>query len=84
MTVFLLVMPVANAVASIPVTLNGLGLREDTYLLMLGAAGTAHADAVALGLLWFAATMLGGLTGIIAVVATPVSPAVTTAAEGPR
>ncbi len=63
--VFLLCMPIANAFASIPVTLNGLGLREATYLVMLGMAGVSHSDAVALGLLWFTATALAGLTGIV-------------------
>jgi uncharacterized membrane protein YbhN (UPF0104 family) len=63
--VFLLSMPIANAFASIPVTLNGLGLREATYLVMLGMAGVGHSDAVALGLLWFIATALAGLTGIV-------------------
>jgi uncharacterized membrane protein YbhN (UPF0104 family) len=63
--VFLLSMPIANAFASIPITLNGLGLREATYLVMLGLAGVSHGDAVALGLLWFATTALAGLTGII-------------------
>ncbi len=63
--VFLLCMPIANAFASIPITLNGLGLREATYLVMLGLAGVSHGDSVALGLLWFTATALAGLTGII-------------------
>lgn len=63
--VFLLSMPIANAFASIPITLNGLGLREATYLVMLGLAGVSHGDAVALGLLWFATTALAGLTGIV-------------------
>ncbi|MBF6570205.1 MAG: flippase-like domain-containing protein [Candidatus Binataceae bacterium] len=63
--VFLLCMPIANAFASIPVTLNGLGLREATYLVMLGLAGVSHSDAVALGLLWFATTALAGFTGIV-------------------
>jgi len=33
--------------------------------------GIAREDAIALGLLWFSATMLVGLTGAIAFVATP-------------
>jgi glycosyltransferase 2 family protein len=63
--VFLLSMPIANAFASIPITLNGLGLREATYLVLLGLAGVSHGDAVALGLLWFATSALAGLTGIV-------------------
>jgi glycosyltransferase 2 family protein len=66
LAVFLLCVPIANVAAGLPVTLNGLGVRETAYLVLLGMAGMAHDDAIALGLLWFAATMLGGLTGAVA------------------
>jgi glycosyltransferase 2 family protein len=66
LSVFLLCVPIANVAAGFPVTLNGLGVRETAYLVLFGMAGMAHNDAIALGLLWFAATMLGGLTGAIA------------------
>jgi uncharacterized membrane protein YbhN (UPF0104 family) len=65
LSVLLVAVPIGNAVASVPMTINGLGLREASYLVILGAAGVARADAVALGLLWFAATMAGGLTGLV-------------------
>lgn len=70
LSVFMLCVPIANMAASIPVTLNGLGLREGAYLVLFGIAGIGREDAIALGLLWFAATMLGGLTGAIAFVTT--------------
>ena len=69
---FLLAVPITNVFASLPVTLGGLGIRETAYLLLLGSAGVSHDDAIALGLLWFATAMLGGLTGIIAFLTTPV------------
>jgi uncharacterized membrane protein YbhN (UPF0104 family) len=68
----LLIVPMANVAASLPLTLNGLGIRESAYLVLFGMAGVAHQDAVALGLLWFACTMLGGATGILPFVLTPV------------
>jgi uncharacterized membrane protein YbhN (UPF0104 family) len=71
LAVFLLCVPIANVFASLPLTLNGLGIRESAYLVLFGMAGMARQDAIALGLLWFAATMLGGLTGAIAFVSTP-------------
>jgi glycosyltransferase 2 family protein len=72
---FLVCVPIANVVASLPITFNGLGLRETAYLVLLSGAGIAHPDAVAMGLLWFAASMTGGLTGIIAFATTdPPSP----------
>ncbi|MHB8384107.1 MAG: lysylphosphatidylglycerol synthase transmembrane domain-containing protein [Candidatus Binataceae bacterium] len=69
--IFLLYVPIANVFASLPITLNGLGIRETAYLMLFGMAGVRHNDAIALGLLWFVATMIGGLTGAIAFVTTP-------------
>lgn len=70
LSLFMLVVPIANFFASLPITVNGLGVRETAYAMLFGAAGIARNDAIALGLLWFAATMLGGLTGAIAFIAT--------------
>ncbi len=70
LTVFLLCVPIANVAASLPVTLNGLGVREAAYLVLFGYAGIARPEAIALGLLWFSATTLAGLTGLIAFVTT--------------
>jgi uncharacterized membrane protein YbhN (UPF0104 family) len=71
---FLVCVPIANVIASLPLTLNGLGLRETAYLVLLGGIGISHSDAIAMGLLWFAATMTGGLTGIIAFATTELPP----------
>lgn len=67
---FMLCVPIANVVASLPITLNGLGVREAAYLILFGYAGVARPDAIALGLLWFAATTLGGMTGVVAFITT--------------
>lgn len=67
---FLLVVPIASVFASLPVTFAGLGLREAVYLVLFEMVGIDHKDAVALGLLYFATTMLAGLTGVIAFVST--------------
>lgn len=68
---FILCVPIANVVAGLPLTLNGLGFRESAYLVLFGMSGMRKEDAIALGLLWFAATSLGGLTGAIAFATTP-------------
>lgn len=81
LALFLLCVPIANVFASLPVTLNGLGVRETAYLMLFGMAGMAKADAIALGLLWFAATALGNLTGVVAFVLTETPPL--RAAESP-
>ena len=71
LSLFILCVPIANVFASLPLTLNGLGIRESAYLVLFGMAGMRKEDAIALGLLWFAATMAGGLTGAIWFVTTP-------------
>ena len=82
LTLFVLCVPIANVFASLPVTLNGLGVRETAYLMLFGMAGMAKADAIALGLLWFAATALGNLTGVVSFVLTE-TPPLRAAAEEP-
>jgi glycosyltransferase 2 family protein len=78
---FVLCVPIANVFVSLPVTLNGLGVRETSYLMLFGMAGMAKADAIALGLLWFAATLLGNLTGVVAFLLTETPPLRTTSVE---
>jgi len=80
-TLFVLCVPIANVFTSLPVTFNGLGVRETAYLMLFGMAGMAKADAIALGLLWFAATALGNLTGVVALVLTETPPLRATAEE---
>ena len=47
----------------IPITINGLGLRESLYLLVFGELGTQDEMAVALGLLQFVIVMIVALPG---------------------
>jgi uncharacterized protein (TIRG00374 family) len=68
---FLLFVPIAGVFASLPLTINGLGVREGAYLLLFGIAGVDRTNAIALGLLWFACTTIGALPGALAFVATP-------------
>jgi uncharacterized membrane protein YbhN (UPF0104 family) len=71
LSLFILCVPIANVFASLPLTLNGLGIRESAYLVLFGTAGMGKDDAIALGLLLFAVMMVSGLTGGIAFVTTP-------------
>ena len=70
LSMFLLIVPISGVLAAMPVTLNGLGLRETAYLFLFGMAGVSRDEAIALGLLYFLATMIGGLFGAIAFVTT--------------
>ncbi|MBV8773853.1 MAG: flippase-like domain-containing protein [Deltaproteobacteria bacterium] len=71
LTTFILIVPITNVIASLPITINGLGMREAGYLVLLGMAGVSKDQAVALSILYFAASLAGGFTGVIAFVTTP-------------
>ena len=71
LTLFLLFVPIAGVFASLPLTINGLGVREGAYLVLFGIAGVDRTNAIALGLLWFACTTIGALPGALAFVAAP-------------
>jgi glycosyltransferase 2 family protein len=68
---FILIVPITNVIASLPITINGLGMREAGYLLLLGMAGVSKEQAVALSILYFAASLTGGFSGVFAFVTTP-------------
>jgi uncharacterized membrane protein YbhN (UPF0104 family) len=68
---FLLCVPTTNTLASLPLTFNGLGLREGIYVVLFGMAGVGKADAVAMGLLWFGITTFAGLCASAAFIAAP-------------
>ncbi len=67
--VCLVVVPLAVIVQAIPITINGLGIREGAYISLLGAAGVGGADAVALSLTFFGvwtAVSAGGAIPLLA------------------
>jgi glycosyltransferase 2 family protein len=61
----LVLCPVLFLVTIVPASLNGIGLREATFVVVLGGAGVSREDAFALGLAYFAVTVIvGGLGGL--------------------
>ncbi|MCB0325872.1 MAG: flippase-like domain-containing protein [Bdellovibrionales bacterium] len=58
--------PVVNIAASIPVTINGLGVREAMYVLLFTPAGISRELAVAFGAIWVVSvTLVGALGGFL-------------------
>ena len=61
---FLMAVPVTVLASMAPVTISGLGVRELTWVFLLGEQGVPQAEAIALSLMWFAvvtvASMFGG------------------------
>jgi len=60
---FFIFVPVVNMAGMLPITLNGVGIRESGYWYFLSRIGTNSEDAIALGLLSSAITLAMGLTG---------------------
>jgi glycosyltransferase 2 family protein len=55
--------PLVNIMAAIPVSLNGLGVREGGYVFLLAHIGITRESAIAFALSWFAIVMLAGVAG---------------------
>jgi hypothetical protein len=60
---FLVFVPVITLISMIPVSLNGMGLREYAYMSLFGAIGLAPESTMALGLLSSAIIILSSLPG---------------------
>ncbi len=65
----LLSVPVVSVFAMLPVTLNGLGVREGAWLLLLGTSGIPDNRIVGFSLLFFITNLLTGLVGGVVFVA---------------
>jgi uncharacterized membrane protein YbhN (UPF0104 family) len=59
----LIVYPLVGTFAAIPISLNGIGLREGGYVLLLGLIGINTENAIAFGLLLFIIVALDSLIG---------------------
>jgi len=60
---FCVIVPVITLLTLIPVSLNGMGVREGAMVLLLAPLGVGTAAAVSLAFLWFAAFSLTSLAG---------------------
>jgi uncharacterized protein (TIRG00374 family) len=60
---FLTFVPVITLISMIPISLNGMGLREYSFMSLFGAIGVAPASCIALGLLSSIVIILSSLPG---------------------
>ncbi len=60
---FLVFVPVVTLISMIPISLNGMGLREYAFVSLLGGVGVDHEAAIALGLLSSAVIVLSAIPG---------------------
>lgn len=59
----LIIYPLVGTFSALPVSLNGIGLREGGYLFLLTRIGVSSEKAIAFGLLWFIVIALSSLIG---------------------
>jgi uncharacterized membrane protein YbhN (UPF0104 family) len=59
-------LPIIITVTTIPISMSGLGVREGSFVLLLGLIKVSPAVATSLSLSWFFANFLGGLPGLVA------------------
>jgi hypothetical protein len=60
---FFLIVPTALYVMMVPITVNGIGLRENVFALFFAAYGIGNADAVAYAWLVYLGGLIQGLVG---------------------
>lgn len=63
LSLYLVVVPLISLMLALPLSINGLGVRESGYLFFLGQAGVAPPLALAVGLGYYACTVTAGLLG---------------------
>ena len=71
---YFILIPLIAVATMIPVSLNGLGVREGAFVFFLAQVGVPEAQALALALLWLAVTAAAGLVGGLVWLVTPVPP----------
>ena len=60
---FLIFVPLITLISMIPISLNGMGLREYSFMSLFGAIGVADESCIALGLLYSLMIILSSLPG---------------------
>lgn len=81
--------PLVALAATVPISMQGIGIREGGLALLLGSSGVSHEQGVTLGFLWFLTAAASGLLGGIAYLghrragtSRPDAPSVTAARPG--
>ena len=62
----LVFLPIIITITSLPISISGLGVREGSFVLLLGLIGVKPAVATSISLSWFFSTFLGSVPGLVA------------------
>lgn len=63
LSAFFLIIPVAIAVMMLPISINGIGVRESIFVLLLGTQGVSQEEGLAYAWLVYAFLLIQGLIG---------------------
>jgi uncharacterized membrane protein YbhN (UPF0104 family) len=55
--------PAVAMAQAVPISLGGLGVREGAFVLFLHSFGVSNAEAIAVGLLWYACVLIASMLG---------------------
>lgn len=72
---FFLIVPLALYIMTVPITVNGIGVRESVFALFFAAYGIGSADAIAYAWLVYLGTVILGITGGVVYALRRVEPA---------
>lgn len=62
---FLVLLPIVWLIAMIPISINGLGLREGAFVVLFASAGMTRETAITISILFLGQTVLQGLLGYL-------------------
>lgn len=57
-------LPLVIAISSMPISISGIGIREGSFVVLLGMIGIAPEVATSLSLAWFFSVLMGSLPGL--------------------
>jgi uncharacterized membrane protein YbhN (UPF0104 family) len=60
---YFVVVPLVTLLTMLPITFNGIGVREGSLVLLLASYGVIEEQAITLGVGWFALSLSVGLVG---------------------
>jgi uncharacterized protein (TIRG00374 family) len=63
LTAFFLIVPIAIVVMMVPISINGIGVREGLFVFLLSTQGVPHAQGLAYAWIIYALLLLQGLVG---------------------
>jgi len=62
---FFVIIPVTAVIALLPITVNGLGIRESAYVILFAQVGLSPEEGLSLAVLWLLVLILSALPGAV-------------------